>query len=515
MSETPLVCAVIGRTRHRMMQMEIHEAAKRGARLIELRLDYLAKPPDFKRLLDKKPCPIIATIRRPDDGGRWKGSEDERLMLLRQAVVAGFDYVDLEVDTVEKIRRFGKVKRIVSFHDMKDMPEDLEKRYEAMCKLDADIVKLAVMPQNPADNRRILALLKDAPKPTIVIGMGEMGLCTRILNARFGSPLTYATFNPERTIAPGMIPFKDLKNLYHYEDVGPQTRVFGVIGDPVGHSLSPLIHNGAFKHVGINAVYVPFRVPRGELTEFLKSAPELGIEGLSVTIPHKEQAATFAEEKDAGVEKTHAANTLVFKAGKATAFNSDIRAAIESLKLAIAEMMGPEAAPLGRRTVLVLGAGGAARAICFGLAGEGSQIIIANRTAERAQRLAADVGCRHVEWAARHGVVCDTVVNATSIGMHPNVDESPLHNSFLRPDMLVFDTIYTPSKTMLMREAEERGSMAVGGVDMFVRQAGLQFKWFTGQEPPLEVMKTLVKRALSPVNYAKEEAREMESRADE
>jgi 3-dehydroquinate dehydratase/shikimate dehydrogenase len=508
MSQGPLICAVIGRTRHRMMQMEIHEAARRGAKMIEVRLDYLAKRPDFKRLLDKKPCPIIATIRRPDDGGRWKGSEDERLMLLRQAIVAGFDYIDLEIDTVDKIRRFGSVKRIVSYHNFQTTPPDLEERYRAMCALDADIVKVAVTPQKTGDNIRVLNLLKNAPKPTVALCMGELGVCTRILNARQGSPFSYGTFNPERSIAPGLIPFKDLKSIYHYENIKPDTRVFGVIGDPVGHSLSPLIHNGAFKHLGINAVYVPFRVPRGELTPFLEGFQELPVEGLSVTIPHKEHAAKFATQKDPSVERTGAANTLVFAGGACKAANTDLRAAIDSLKSAIAKIEGTDVFPLGKRTVLLLGAGGVARSIAFGLAQEGCQLIIANRTSDRALKLAAEVGCRTVDWAARHGVVCDTVINGTSLGMHPNVDDSPLHNSFLRPGMLVFDTIYTPETTLLLREAAERACHTLGGVDMFVRQAGLQFKLFTGQDPPLDVMTTLVRRALSPVNYAKEEARE-------
>src|SRR5688500_13712827 len=167
MSQGPVICAVIGRTRHRMVQMEIQEAARRGAKLIEVRLDYLAKAPDFRRLLDKRPCPIIATIRRPDDGGRWKGTEEERLMLIRQAIVAGFDYVDLEMDIAQKIRRFGNVKRIVSFHDFNETPADLEETFRHMCQMDADIVKIAVTPQKTSDNLRVLNLLSDSPKPAV------------------------------------------------------------------------------------------------------------------------------------------------------------------------------------------------------------------------------------------------------------------------------------------------------------------------------------------------------------
>src|SRR6516225_6846123 len=161
------ICVVIGRTRHKMVQIEIQEAAKRGARLIELRLDFLAKAPDFKRLLSPKPCALIATVRRPQDGGRWSGTEEERRMLLRQAIVAGFDWVDVETDIAEEVRRFKNVKRIVSYHNLREVPVDLEKIHERMCQQDADVVKLAVTAQHPLDNLRVLKLLKKPPKPTV------------------------------------------------------------------------------------------------------------------------------------------------------------------------------------------------------------------------------------------------------------------------------------------------------------------------------------------------------------
>src|SRR5262249_4857398 len=163
----PECLVVIGRTRHKMVQIEIQEAAKRGAEFLELRLDFLAKAPDFKRLLANKPCPWVATVRPPADGGRWSGSEEARLMLLRQATVAGFDWVDLETDVADSMRRFGAVKRIVSYHNRDEVPADLEKIYEKMCKQDADVVKIAVRAQQPSDNLRVLDLYKNAPKSTV------------------------------------------------------------------------------------------------------------------------------------------------------------------------------------------------------------------------------------------------------------------------------------------------------------------------------------------------------------
>jgi 3-dehydroquinate dehydratase/shikimate dehydrogenase len=499
------ICVVIGRTRHRMMQIEIQEAAKRGARFIELRLDFLAKAPDFKRLLNNKPCPMIATVRRPVDGGRWSGTEEERLMLLRQAIVAGFDWVDLETDIIDGIPRFKDVKRIVSYHNLREMPEDLEDIHEKMCGQDADVIKIAVTAHNPTDNLRILELIRKSPKPMVGICMGDLGVPGRILSARAGSPYSYAAFNKERGIAPGLPSFDEMRKVYHFSEINASTQIFGVIGDPVAHSLSPLIHNSAFRELGINAVYLPFRVPRGDLPGFLKSFDCLPVEGYSVTIPHKEAAGILPGQRDQMVSLIHAANTLLRAENGWRAFNTDAPAAVESFREHLPATPDGQPAQLQSRTVLLLGAGGVARAVAHAFQREGVVLIIANRTYERALKLAEEVGCRAIDWAARHNVLCDTVVNCTSVGMYPNMDESPLHHSYLKPNLFVFETVYTPETTLLVKDARARGCTVLTGVDMFVRQAAMQFKLFTGREPPLTLMHTVVRRALSPVAIRDEE----------
>jgi 3-dehydroquinate dehydratase / shikimate dehydrogenase len=499
---SPVVCAVIGRTRHRMMQAEMLEAVKQGAQFLELRLDFLAKAADFRRVLDKRPCPVIATFRRPADGGRWRDTEEQRLMMIRQAIVAGFDYVDLEIDIASKIPRFGNVKRIVSYHNLHEVPANLEEIYKQMCQEDADIVKIAVTAQHCSDNVRVLALLKNPPKPTIAICMGDLGTCTRLLGLCKGMPFTYGAFNTERQIAPGILAFKELQKNYHVEHLNAQTKVYGVIGDPVGHSLSPLIHNAAFRHLGINAVYLPFRIPRGEVAAALKGYEEIPVQGYSVTIPHKEAAAACATEKDDSVTTMGAANTLIAIPGGFKATNTDGAAAIDSLRAHLPPGADNQPGTLAARNVMILGAGGVARAIAHALHKDGVPIVLTNRTPERGQKLADEAGCKFIEWSARHSVVCDTVINCTSVGMHPNLDESPIHHSFLKPGLMIFDTIYTPMTTLLIRDARLRGCHTLNGVDMFVRQAGLQFKLFTGQDPPLDVMTQEVRRALSPLRAA-------------
>jgi 3-dehydroquinate dehydratase/shikimate dehydrogenase len=498
------ICVVIGRTRHKMMQAEIQEAAKRGVQFIELRLDFLARAPEFKRLLDGRPCPVIATVRRPADGGRYVGGEDERLTLLRQAIVAGFDWVDLETDIIDRVRRFKDTKRIVSYHNLREMPADLEQIYETMCKQDADLVKVAVCANAPADNLRVLDLLRNAPKPTVAFCTGEIGLPSRILGPWLGSPFAYAAFTRERSLAPGMPSLDELRSIYFFEQIGPQTSIWGVVGDPLAHSLSPLIHNKAFRQVGIDAVYLPFRVARSEFPDFLKAFDRLPVRGYSVTIPHKEMAATVAAQRDEAVTRIQAANTLVRGPQGWAAYNTDAQAAHDSLVANLQANADGTPMTLRERNVLLLGAGGVARAIAHMLAGQVAALTISNRSPDKAQQLADAVGAKTVDWEARHSVEADLVINCTSVGMQPNTDESPLHHSFLKPGLIVMDTVYSPETTLLVKEARARACHVITGVDMFVRQAALQFQLFTGKEPPLDFMRDVVRRALSPVAIREE-----------
>jgi 3-dehydroquinate dehydratase/shikimate dehydrogenase len=327
-----------------------------------------------------------------------------------------------------------------------------------------------------------------------------MSLPSRVLGLKYGAPFTYAAFNPERGIAPGLPSFDELKHVYHVGSLNADTRVFGVIGDPVAHSMSPLIHNAAFHGLRLNAVYVPFRVPRGQLEGFLKHFDALGVQGYSVTLPHKEAAAVAATQRESSVDLTQAANTLVRLGGGFAAYNTDYTAAIESLLAHMPPTQDGAPPTLQSKVVLILGAGGAARAIGHALHREGAMVSVANRTPERSQKLAEEIGCRAIDWGARHSVLCDVLINCTSVGMHPNVDETPVHHSLLKPGLVVMDIVYTPETTMLIREAQGRGCHVITGVDMFIRQAARQFKLFTGQEASLEYMRAVLRRALSPVS---------------
>ncbi|MEZ6104532.1 MAG: type I 3-dehydroquinate dehydratase [Pirellulaceae bacterium] len=263
-----------------------------------------AAPIELRRLLENRPTPIVATVRRPTDGGKWRGTERDRITILRTAVAEGADYVDLESDIAKSIPRYGSTKRIVSYHNFRETPDDLEAIYRSMEDLDPDVIKIATMANSPADNLKTLRLCHDAKIPTVAFCMGEIGMVSRLLCGRFGAPFTYATFSDERQLAPGQLTYRTMRDLYRYEDITVDTQVFGVIADPVAHSLSPLIHNRAFQDARLNAVYLPFRVPKDQLDEFMRIAPRLGVQGLSVTIPHKEEVlryATALEPEVAGI----------------------------------------------------------------------------------------------------------------------------------------------------------------------------------------------------------------------
>jgi 3-dehydroquinate dehydratase / shikimate dehydrogenase len=493
------ICAIIGRTRHKMVQAELGEAIKRGVKFIELRLDFLAKAVDFQRLLPLKKCPWVATLRRREDGGRWTGTELERKTIIRQAIVAGFDWIDLETDIAHEIPRFRDVKRIVSYHNLNEMPADLEAIYERMSHQDADVLKVVVTAQNHSDNLRLLNILRGAKKPTVGHCMGEIGFPSRMLSLKFGAPFTYAAFNKERGIAPGLPSIDELRRHYNIDQINADTRVFGLIGDPVGHSYSPLLHNAMYRLNGINGLYLPFRIPRGELQSTILAYEAIPVEGYSVTIPHKEGAAVLAKVNDANVKNTGAANTLVRKPEGFHSWNTDYDAAFECLHLY--HPMGEDGVnrSLAQCHALVLGAGGAARTIAHALKKAGGQVVISSRTLDRAEALAKEVDGKAFEWEGRHSINCEIVVNCTPVGMHPNVDDSPIHKGFLKPGMMVFDTVYNPETTLLVKDARARGCTVITGVEMFVRQAALQFQLFTGMPAAVNVLREEMRRALSPV----------------
>jgi 3-dehydroquinate dehydratase/shikimate dehydrogenase len=483
-----------------MMIAETMHLAENGAELVELRLDYIRRSVNLKRLLKDKQCPVLATCRRKEDGGRWEGSEKDRQMLLRAAIAEGVDYVDLEWDIADKIPRYGNTQRIVSYHNFHETPGNVEEIHHKITGMDPDIIKITTTANNPLDNFTVLRLVRDSNIPTTAFCMGDMGLTSRVLCGKYGAPLTYATFSSDRRMAPGQLSVQQMRDDYRYDTISSDTTILGVIADPVAHSFSPLIHNALIRKLDLDMLYLPFRVPREYLSEFIAACPEMGIKGLSVTIPHKENCLKCINVLDDDVAGIRACNTIVFDGVNAFGYNTDCSAAMESIEQTIEEKHPDESVFSGRK-FLLLGAGGVARAIAFSLVRRGADVFITARDYKKSEALADWLKCATVEWEARGQFEPSVLVNCTPVGMHPKMDETPFDAKWLQKRTIVFDTIYNPERTLLIKQAKEFGCNVITGVDMFMRQAAKQFKLFTGKNPPLEDVRYELKRATSAAKY--------------
>ncbi|MCA9130610.1 MAG: shikimate dehydrogenase [Planctomycetales bacterium] len=505
-----MLCVTIGRSRHKAMIAEYKFLAEQGAELVEMRLDYIGRHIDLRRLLADRLCPVVITCRRREDGGRWEKTEDERRMILRSAIASGVDFVDLEEDIAGGIPRYGSTKRIVSLHNFEETPQDLDEIHARLAALDADVVKIATMANSFSDCVRMLRMVEASTVPTIGLCMGDIGTLTRVMGLYYGSPFTYVALSSERKIAPGQVTFEAMRDIYRPDTINAETKIYGVVADPVAHSLSPHIHNAAFKHHNLNCRYLPFRVPADELAFFLQWCRDFGVGGLSVTIPHKEAMLDLLTQVEAAAKGIGAVNTVAIDGLETTGYNTDYRAAMDCLTEALktqGRAFGKSDEPVRDedlfrgRIALVLGAGGAARAIAYGLRQRGALVSVASRTEERAQQLARDVGGRGLAWAHRYDIRPGILINCTPIGMHPDVNSTPYDKDRLHEQTIVFDTVYNPENTLLVKDAHAAGCFVVNGLDMFVRQAAYQYKLFTGLEPPVQLMRDTVKRIISPVRF--------------
>ncbi len=494
-----MICVSIGRGRHRMMKAEHKHLAEQGVQLVELRLDYIRQSVNLKRLLENRPCQVIATCRRANEGGKWEHSERDRQVLLRTAIADGVDFVDLECDVAESIPRYGKTKRIISYHNFRETPSNIEEIHHKITKLDPDIIKISTMANHPNDNIRVLKLCRASSVPTVAFCMGEIGLPSRVLCGKFGSPLTYATFHQDRQFAPGQLSFTQMRDDFAYDEIKPETQVLGVVADPVAHSLSPRIHNALIRHYGLPMIYLPFRVPSETLAAFIERCQELGTIALSVTIPHKERILRHLTALDDDVMGIRAANTIVFRDGKVFGYNTDCDAALASLQQ-IVPMVDEQKYFKGYR-VLILGAGGTAKAVTYGLKREGALVTVCARDFRKGEALATTLGVKYIDWPVRQNHEHEILINATSVGMHPNLNESPFEALWFRRNVYVFDVVYNPEQTLFVKYARQVGCDTVTGVDMFARQAAQQFELFTGIKPALEKIREEITRATSAARY--------------
>jgi 3-dehydroquinate dehydratase/shikimate dehydrogenase len=477
------------------MRADMFAAAAAGADTVECRLDYLRPFPDeqaLRSLLSAPPIEVIVTCRPVRQGGHFEGDESQRLALLRRAAKSGATWVDVEDDVDLSTWPTGRV--ILSYHNFTGCPGDLEGIARRLDDSPAAVNKLVFAASGSEDALGAMEVLRICRKPTIALAMGESGTASRILARKFAAFGTFASLHHGAESAPGQLTLQEMRQLYRWDSQTPATAVYGVIGCPVAHSMSPAIHNAAFAAAGLDAVYVPLRVEPGEgnfrrFMDAMVARPWMHWGGLSVTIPHKENALAYIGPSncEALARKIGAVNTIIFgPQGRLRGDNTDYAAALDALCRA----MGIRREALAPKSVAVLGAGGVARAIVAGLRQYLAEVTIYNRTVSRAEALAAEFSCRAAGLDALAETSAEILINCTSVGMHPNVDDCPLQ-TVPSSVKVVFDTIYNPPRTRLLAQAEKT-CLTVSGLEMFVNQGVAQFELWTGHPAPTDVMRRVV-----------------------
>ncbi|HKO63398.1 MAG TPA: shikimate dehydrogenase [Pyrinomonadaceae bacterium] len=499
------ICVSICETDVAALTTTIRSAAELGD-IVEIRLDCFTEeqlPLAIAELRTQSSIPTILTLRPHADGGRDING-DYRIRFWRQS---GFSlpatFVDLEVDIAEQLLAEGDTivdwsRVICSVHDFHDGINDLNLLYERLARIPARVLKIAVVPDDAVDNASIFRLLsraKSESRELIAIGMGTAGIATRVLGPSHGSVFTYAAFDPRRPTAPGQPSLTELVDQYRINQINEATQVAGLIGDPVSHSLSPQIHNAAFKAQDLNAVYIPFEVR--DCGAFIRRMVHprtreinLNMWGLSVTSPHKRGVIEHLDSIDPVAFEIGAVNTIIVEHKLLRGYNTDAIGFISALKQRIGHLRGLRCA--------VIGAGGVAMAAIYTLLAEGASANIFVRDIGRAKAVTEKFGVRasEVENSSFDGY--DVVINATGLGTAGDLEGyTPVAAAQLRGARLAYDLVYNPTETRFLREAEQAGCETLGGLSMFVAQAAEQFRLWTGRQAPAGVMHAAAAGALS------------------
>ncbi|MCL5742845.1 MAG: shikimate dehydrogenase [Acidobacteria bacterium] len=491
----PRICIALGLPDLTKLLEHARREAEGGETFLEFRLDYLDSPARGAEaicgFLEQFPeCTILATCRRHQNHGKFNGSIEEQLRILDIAINAGAQAVDVEIETAElvaeKLSAFrGRALIVISYHNFEATPP-LEPILSRLTAIPADGYKLVTTARKPTDYGRILTLAKAHPRtPLIVLAMGELGFPTRVLSAAFGGMYTYAAPMLAQGTAAGQVSARQLRHLYRVEKFSKVPRIYGVIADPVRHSISPAVHNRAFQARRMDAVYLPLLVSPAHLRDFFSLAEKLPIAGFSVTIPHKQKIMRYLDIVEPLARRIGAVNTVWRKGGKWRGTNTDAAGVTIPLSRHLR---------LTNSSVLIAGNGGAARGAAFALADAGAHISLVGRNPDRVRALAKVCGAEALtreQAEARH---FDAAVHATPVGMFPHVNESFFGNSI--PADIVLDMVYNPLETLLIRRAREQGRTVIPGIEMFIEQAVRQFEIWTGDSAPRSLMEKAALEAL-------------------
>ncbi|HEX8814874.1 MAG TPA: shikimate dehydrogenase [Terriglobales bacterium] len=463
---------------------------------LEFRLDYLPRPAlalaRVKQFTEDYPhLMVIATCRRAANGGKFKGSVAAQLELLGKAATAGCQFVDMELQSAARCKPAqllhlrSRTALILSFHDFR-ATKKLDATLAKMTEISADYYKMVTTATTLYDNVVMMKFLEQNSDKHSLIGlcMGEQGIISRVLGVRAGSIFTFAAVSEDQRTAPGQVTAQELRATYRIEQVDAATKVYGVAGDPVAHSLSPAIMNAALRRETVNGVYLALHAKT--LKDLLACIRDIPIHGVSVTMPYKEEVVKHLDNTDPYTAKIGACNTIVrAQDGKLYGFNTDTAGVIRPLQQRMF---------LEQAKILVLGTGGAARAAVFALKERGAEVYVLGRTAAQTQKLTRQAKARSVKRPDLKKLSFDVIINATPVGMN-NPKESPLQANEIKAKY-VFDMVYEPLETKLLKLAKEAGAATISGIEMFVQQAARQFEIWTGKPAPWDEMLRVVTRSV-------------------
>jgi 3-dehydroquinate dehydratase / shikimate dehydrogenase len=491
----PRICIALGFPDVETLILHARRDADEGERFLEFRLDYLDQPlagvqaiRDFRKLFPD--ATILATCRRHQNHGKFNGSVEEQIHVLESAIDAGAAAVDLEIESAEAVGAKTQNLRartcfVLSYHNFETTP-NLDPILRRMLKIGADAYKIVTTARKPSDVQRVLGVAKTNPKiPLVLLAMGEVGFPVRILSTASGGLYTYAAPNSAQGTAAGQVSAATLRNLYRIERFTRAAKIFGVIGDPIGHSISPAVHNRAFQAKRMDAVYLPFLVKPGHLKDFMLLGEKLPVSGFSVTIPHKQKILRYLDSIDPLARRIGAVNTVWRKAGRWRGTNTDA----EGVTVPLAKKLR-----LAKSSILLVGNGGAARGAAFALVDAGAKLSIVGRNPDRVRALAKICDAEPLLREQMDGRYFDAVVHATPLGMHPHTEESFFPDAI--PADLVFDMVYNPLETVLVRHAREQRKEVVPGIQMFLEQAAHQYEIWTGEAAPRAAMEKAALEAL-------------------
>lgn len=500
----PRICIALGLPDLPRLLEQAQREAEAGENFLEFRLDYLADPAQgaaaIGAFLESAPsCTILATCRRHQNHGRFNGSIEEQLRILDIAIQHGARAVDIEIETAELVvERCAEVRTraylIISWHHFETTPP-LDPVLKRMRRIPADVYKLVGTARKPTDTGRILAATKLCPKvPLVTLAMGEIGFPSRVLSTAMGATFTYAAPAHVQGTASGQVNARQLRSLYRIDKFTRAAKIYAVVADPVRHSVSPTVHNRAFQSKRLDAVYVPLLVSANQLRDFFLFADQMPLAGFSVTIPHKRRIMRYLDAVDPLARRIGAVNTVVRKAGKWRGLNTDA----EAVSAPLSKLL-----PLAKATVLIVGNGGAARGAACALADAGAKVSLTGRNIDRVRALSRLVNGETLSREQALSRHFDVVINATPIGMWPHVDECPFEDGI--PGDIVFDMVYNPLETQLIRRAREQGKKVIPGLTMFIEQAVRQFETWTGESAPRAAMEAAAMDALQ-VRYSEQRA---------